>query len=61
MLVPASVGANWWFTGVHHEADVHFLNGRIKFVGAKDPYPKDCALLLYHPAATGGYSCWNWK
>lgn len=61
VLVPASVGSNWWSVYVDRHADVHFLNGRITFEGAKDPYPKDCALLLYHPAATGGYTCWAWQ
>lgn len=60
VLIPASTGANWWRLWVHQRADVHFLNGRITFVGATDPYPKDCALLLYHPAATGGYTVWKW-
>lgn len=61
MLVPAAVGSNWWSQTVHHKADVHFLNGRVTFVGAPWPYPKDLALLLYHPASTGGYNVWNWS
>jgi len=61
MLVPAAVGANWWRDWVHDKAHVLFLNGRITFVGADDPYPKDCALLLYTPFCFGGYECWNWK
>lgn len=61
MLVPASVGANWWKEYVHHEAQVHFLNGRITFVGHSKPYPKDCALLLYGNDLTPGYHVWTWK
>ena len=61
MLVPAAVGSNWWAEFVGGTADVFLLNGRIQFVGAQWPYPKDCALLLYHPAATGGYRTWRWK
>lgn len=61
MLVPASVGANWWKHHVHNRAHVLLLNGRITFVGAKDPYPKDCALLLYTPFINGGYEVWTWK
>jgi phage N-6-adenine-methyltransferase len=61
MLVPASVGANWWRDFVHDDAHVLFLNGRLTFVGAEGPYPKDCALLLYQPAIQGGYDTWNWK
>ncbi len=59
ILVPASVGSNWWKNWVHDKAHVVFLNGRITFVGATDPYPKDCALLMYSPFS-GGYSIWSW-
>jgi phage N-6-adenine-methyltransferase len=61
LLVPASVGSNWWRDWVHNKAHVVFLNGRITFVGATDPYPKDCALLIYAPTTTGGYSIWSWQ
>ena len=61
MLVPASVGANWWRDYVHNKAHVLLLNGRITFVGEKDPYPKDCALLLYTPMIKGGYEVWSWN
>ena len=60
VLIPAAVGANWWRDHVHDKCCVLFLNPRITFVGCKDPYPKDCALLLYgaHPE---GYDVWTWK
>lgn len=69
VLVPASVGANWWKEYVHSLADVLFLNGRITFKGVPpnlrtgkvDAYPKDCALLLYSPYSTGIYETWTWK
>lgn len=61
VLVPASVGSNWWRDHVHDKAHVLLLNGRITFVGAKDPYPKDCALLLYTPFIKGGYEVWTWN
>lgn len=60
VLVPASVGSLWWKECVHEKAYVLFLNGRIKFVGSEDYYPKDLALLLYHPMLQGGYSIWSW-
>ncbi len=60
MLVPASVGANWWKEYVHQKCLVYFLNGRITFVGEKDPYPKDCALLLYSSFSDIGYEVWTW-
>lgn len=60
MLVPASVGANWWAEWVAPYAFTTFLNGRITFVGAEDPYPKDCALLLYTPWGFTGSDIWSW-
>lgn len=60
-LVPASVGANWWRDYVENDAYVLFLNGRLKFVGAKDYYPKDCALLLYTPFIRSGSAVWDWR
>lgn len=59
MLIPASVGANWWRDYVHDWARVLCLNGRITFVGCADAYPKDCALLLY--GAVPGYDIWSWR
>lgn len=69
MLVPASVGANWWREHVHGIACVILLNGRLKFVGCKDYYPKDCALLEFSPDAMQEiresdhgsiYKVWTW-
>ena len=56
MLVPAVVGSNWWRDFVHQHCHVHFLNGRLP-----QPYPKDCALLLYSHTAAPGYTVWDWK
>jgi site-specific DNA-methyltransferase (adenine-specific) len=62
MLVPASVGSNWWSANVHNVAQVLFLNGRLTFVGHTTPYPKDLALLLYLPQIwQPGYEVWRWK
>lgn len=61
MLVPASVGSNWWLTWVEGYAYQSFLNGRITFVGHDKPYPKDCAILLYTPWGFCGHEIWNWK
>lgn len=64
MLVPASVGANWWRDWVHEKTPVLFLNGRITFVGQADAYPKDCALILYQPPPVlpvrPHYDVWTW-
>jgi phage N-6-adenine-methyltransferase len=60
MLVPASVGSNWWRDWTHDKAHVLFLNGRITFVGHEDPYPKDLALLIYARGWRAGYAEWSW-
>lgn len=59
LLVPAAVGSNWYAKHVHDVARVYFLNGRIKFVGATQPYPKDCLLAVYGDAP--GYEVWRWR
>lgn len=75
ILIPAGVGSNWWRKWVHEKCLVMFLNGRITFdgtlpnpkTGKPDPYPKDCALLLYgvHPLRdirpAIGYDIWRWQ
>lgn len=68
VLVPGSIGANWFRDYVHGKAWVFFLNGRLKFVGCEDYYPKDCILIEYSPEALGrireqhysGYEVWSW-
>ena len=61
MLVPASVGSNWWYNWVEPYAYINYLNGRLTFVGEKAPYPKDCALLLYTPWGCRGSETWSWR
>lgn len=60
MLTPASVGSNWYAKHVHDKARVVFFGPRITFVGADDPYPKDCMLTLWGLNAPG-YEIWRWK
>lgn len=63
LLLPASVGANWWRDWVHEKALVLFLNGRLAFMPDKPKwlYPKDCALLLYAESMAPGYDVWSWR
>lgn len=61
MLLPASVGSNWWKAYVHNKCYVLLLNGRITFEGHKSPYPKDLVTLLYTPFGARGYDVWSWK
>jgi phage N-6-adenine-methyltransferase len=57
-LVPASVGSEWWAEHVHRRGRVLFTRPRLSFDG-KDPYPKDCALVLY--GERPGYELWRWR
>lgn len=65
LLTPASIGANWYADHVHGKAFVFALNGRIKFVGAEGPYPKDCMISVFGPQRIGlptqGLRVWRWK
>lgn len=56
VLVPAAVGSNWWAEYVDKQAQVLFLRPRLIFQGHDQPYPKDCALLIYG-AGKPGYRC----
>lgn len=58
-LVPASVGANWFQEYVAPYAFVLELTDRIKFVGSKDPYPKDMILCCYGFGVVGR-AAWHW-
>lgn len=60
MLIPASVGSNWWAEHVHQRALVEFIRPRVKFRGHKQGYPKDLALLIYGGIGEHGYSCRRW-
>lgn len=57
--VPASVGANWFRDYVDGKALVLLLNGRVTYVGHKQPYPKDCLLAVY--GMPPGYEVWDWR
>lgn len=61
LLVPASVGSNWFRDHVHKKAFVLFLNGRITFVGQPTPYPRDLILCCYGFNGFTGYDTWTWK
>lgn len=61
MLVPASVGSEWFRQYVDGKALVLFLSPRLTFVGHDQPYPKDCMLCLFGESIKPGYECWRWK
>jgi hypothetical protein len=60
LLVPASVGSNWYRDYVDRYAYVLFLNGRIDFIPG-EPYPKDCMLVLYGYSNKPGNRVWTWR
>lgn len=61
MLVPASIGTEWFRACVHGSALVLGLGPRMTFVGAEDPYPKDLMLCLWGPFVAPGFDVWRWK
>lgn len=61
LLVPASVGSNWWADFVDQRSDVEFLRPRVKFVGHKQGYPKDLALCVYSGLHSHSYTCVRWS
>lgn len=60
LLLTPAVFAGWHTTHVAAVADVYELSGRLCFDG-KAPFPKDCRLSHFHPAATGKLSIWDWR
>ena len=60
MLLPASVGSNWYKDYGFGFAQTLFLNPRLTFKGMTTPYPKDIFALYYHAGLTG-QSVWKWK
>lgn len=59
MLVPASIGSNWFRDHVLGKAMVFGLNPRMSFDG-KNVYPKDLMLCVY-AHGMHGFSQWRWK
>lgn len=60
LLVPASVGANWFAESVHRKALVLGLQGRLTFVGETDPCPRDLILAVYGEGLEG-FGVWKWR
>jgi len=65
VLVPASVGSNWFRDYVFNLARVYFLNPRLSFDGTA-PYPKDLMLLHYtddtrRRTFDSRYQIFNWR
>lgn len=46
-LLPVRTGSRWWQEWVMPYADIEFLPGRLKFVGAENSAPFDSAIARY--------------
>lgn len=68
-LVPASVGSKWFADLVHPFAHTYLLTGRLRFVGEKFDFPKDCMLNVFlrrgcaidREFTRGAIELWRWK
>ena len=49
MLIPARTDTRWWHDYIdgNPNASVHFIKGRLKFGGAKNPAPFPSAIVIY--------------
>lgn len=61
LLTPASVGARWFIDNVYQKGYTLILDGRLTFVGAKDPFPKDCQVTVYSGDRIIGWENWDWR
>ncbi len=60
LLVPASIGTNWFAEHVAGNAMVLGLSPRLSFVGCSDAYPKDLMIVCYG-FSLRGFDTWCWK
>lgn len=60
MLVPASIGSEWFARHVFGKAGVYGIRPRVTFEGCSDPYPKDCMLLTWGMGDEGTLKIWRW-
>lgn len=61
MLVPASIGSEWFARDVFDHAAIIAIRPRLTFEGCTDPYPKDCMLLLWGMGGKSVMEIWRWK
>lgn len=61
MLVPASVGSNWYRNHVHGIAWSIALSPRVRFVGHAQAFPKDLILCAYGARFPTGLDVWRWR
>lgn len=63
VLVPASIGSEWFHAFVEGTAPIIGLRPRITFEGCTEPYPKDCMLCVFGDIGRGllPISTWRWR
>lgn len=49
-LVPSRTDTAWWHDHVLGHAEIRYVRGRVRFVGAPHNAPFPCAVLVYRPA-----------
>lgn len=49
MLIPARVDTSWWHDYIEGKAEVRFVRGRIRFVGAPFSAPFPSAIVIFRP------------
>lgn len=51
MFVPSRTDTRWFHDHVYGKAEVRFLRGRVRFVGATQPAPFPSMLVIFRPGA----------
>lgn len=60
LLIPASIGTDYFAQHINGKAFVLGLAPRMTFEGCTDPYPKDLMLCVYG-YGLHGFDTWRWK
>jgi len=60
VLCPARTDAAWWHEHALRAAEVHFIRGRLHFVGAESGAPFPSALLVFRPGTRPGSPAVQW-
>ena len=53
MLIPARTDTAWWHGFVMEAAEIRFVRGRLKFVGAENSAPFPSAIIVFRPEHQG--------
>ena len=53
MLIPARTDTAWWHDFVMEAAEIRFVRGRLRFVGAENSAPFPSAIIVFRPEHQG--------